>query len=173
MKKLAILALVLVCGLMSFQADAQKIAYVDMQELVTAMPELASADTALAKYQQDLGQAYQGVQSEFNTKAESFVKDSATMSDAIKEVKRSELRDLQTRMMQLQQSSQQKLQQKQQELIAPIVTKVQQAVEAVAKAKGYTYVINDSGSDSGSGILIVKPAGDNLTAQVKTKLGVK
>lgn len=170
MKKLAILALVLVSGLMAFQASAQKIAYVDMQDIVTAMPEWASADTALAKYQQDLSQALQSMQTEFQTKAEGFVKDSATMSAAIKEVKRSELRDLQNRMGQLQQTSQQQLQQRQHDLVEPIITKVQQAVDAIAKAKGYTYVLNDTGDGS---ILVVKPAADDLTAQVKTKLGIK
>lgn len=170
MKKLAILALVLVSGLTAFQANAQKIGYVDMQELVTALPEWASADTALAKYQQDLSDALQGVQNEFQTKAESFVKDSATMSDAIKEAKRLELRDLQSRMGQLQQTSNQKLQQRQHDLVEPIITKVKGAVDAIAKAKGYSYVLNDNGDGS---ILVVKPAADDLTAQVKTKLGVK
>ena len=170
MKKLAILAVVLVSTLAAFQADAQKIGYVNMQDLVTAMPEWAKADTALGKYRDDLYGQLQAMQGEFQTKAESFVKDSAKLSDAIKEVKRSELRDLQNRMSQLQQTSQQQLQQKQHELVEPIITKVTQAVDAVAKAKGYSYVINEPGDGS---LLVVKPSGDDLTAQVKTKLGVK
>lgn len=170
MKKLAILAVVLVFSLVAFQSNAQKIAYVNMQDLVTAMPEWASADTALGKYQNDLSDALQTMQSDFQSKAESFVKDSSTMSATIKEVKRSELRDLQNRMAQLQQSSQQQLQQKQHDLVEPIINKVKQAVDAIAKAKGYSYVLNDGGDGS---LLVVKPAGDDLTAQVKTKLGLK
>jgi outer membrane protein len=92
------------------------------------------------------------------------------MSDAIKEVKRSELRDLQNRIAQLQQTSQQQLQGKQQSLLQPIIEKAQKAVDAVAKAKGYTYVFNDTGDGT---VLVVKPAADDLTAQVKTKLGIK
>jgi outer membrane protein len=171
MKKVAILAaLVLATTLTAFKADAQKIGYVDMQEIVTGMPEYAQADTALGKYRDDLVQQMQAMQQELQTKAGAFIKDSLKMSDAIKEVKRSELRDLQNRIAQLQQTSQQQLQGKQQSLLQPIIEKAQKAVDAVAKAKGYTYVFNDTGDGS---VLVVKPAGDDLTAQVKTKLGIK
>ncbi|HEX5555065.1 MAG TPA: OmpH family outer membrane protein [Chitinophagaceae bacterium] len=170
MKKLAILAVVLVATLSAAKVDAQKIAYVDMQELVTGMPEYAQADTALGKYRNDLIGQMQAMQQELQTKASAFVKDSLKMDDAIKEVKRSELRDLQNRISQLQQSSTQQMQTKQNALLQPIIAKAQKAVEAVAKAKGYTYVFNDTGDGS---ILVVKPTSEDLTAQVKTKLGIK
>jgi outer membrane protein len=62
------------------------------------------------------------------------------------------------------------MQTKQNALLQPIIAKAQKAVEAVAKAKGYTYVFNDTGDGS---ILVVKPTSEDLTAQVKTKLGIK
>lgn len=170
MKKLTILLVVLVATLSAAQVDAQKIGYVDMQELVTGMPEYAQADTALGRYRDDLVQQMQVMQQEMQTKAGAFVEDSLKMSDAIKEVKRSELRDLQNRISQLQQTSQQQMQQKQNDLLQPIIEKAQTAVDAVAKAKGYSYVFNDTGDGT---ILVVKPAADDLTAQVKTKLGIK
>lgn len=171
MKKLAILAaVVLVATLSAYKADAQKIGYVDMQEIVTGMPEYAQADTALGKYRDDLIQQMQAMQQELQNEASAFVKDSATMSDAIKEVKRSGLRDLQNRIAQLQQTSQQQLSNKQNSLLQPIIEKAQKAVDAVAKAKGYTYVFNDTRDGS---VLVVKPTGDDLTNQVKAKLGIK
>jgi outer membrane protein len=170
MKKLAILAVVLVATLSAAKVDAQKIGYVDMQEVVTGMPEYAQADTALGKFRNDLYQQMQSMQQEFQTKAQAFIKDSATMSEAIKEVKRSSLTDLQTRIGQLQQGIQQQMQQEQNKLLQPIIEKAQKAVDAVAKTKGYTYVFNDTGDGS---ILVVKPTGDDLTALVKTKLGIK
>jgi outer membrane protein len=70
MKKVAILAaLVLATTLTAFKADAQKIGYVDMQEIVTGMPEYAQADTALGKYRYDLVQQMQAMQLELQTKA--------------------------------------------------------------------------------------------------------
>jgi outer membrane protein len=170
MKKLTILLVVFVATLSATKVDAQKIGYVDMQEIVTGMPEYAQADTALGRYRDDLVQQMQVMQQEMQTKAGTFVQDSLKMSDAIKEVKRSELRDLQNRIAQLQQTSQQQMQQKQNDLLQPIIEKAQKAVDDVAKAKGYSYVFNDTGDGT---ILVVKPAGDDLTAQVKTKLGIK
>lgn len=170
MKKLTILLVVFVATLSATKVDAQKIGYVDMQEIVTGMPEYAQADTALGRYRDDLVQQMQVMQQEMQTKAGTFVQDSLKMSDAIKEVKRSELRDLQNRIAQLQQTSQQQMQQKQNDLLQPIIEKAQKAVDEVAKAKGYSYVFNDTGDGT---ILVVKPAGDDLTAQVKTKLGIK
>lgn len=170
MRKVAIIAaVVLVASLSAFQVSAQKIGYVNMQEIIINMPEYAKADTALAKYRNELFTEIQSMQKELQDNVGTFIKDSTTMSDAVKEVKRGELQDAQQRLVKFQQASQQKVGQKQQELLKPIVDKAQDALNAVAKAKGYTWVINDSGD----GLLLVKPAGDDLTASVKAKLGIQ
>ena len=168
MKKVAIVAVILVASLSAFQVSAQKFGYVDMQEIISNMPETAKADTALTNYRQDLYEQIQNMQKEFQDNANKFITDSATLSDAVKEVKRDELRDQQNRLMNFQQTSSQKVQQKNQELLDPIIKKAQGAVTEVAKAKGYTWVFNDSGD----GVLMVKPDGDDLTAAVKAKLGI-
>lgn len=160
----------MVAVLVAFRADAQKIGYVNMQEIVTGMPEYAQADTALGQYQNTLVQEYQAMQQQFQNELNTFVKDSATMSDAVKQVKRGTLQDLSGRISQFQQTMQQQLQQKQGDLLKPIIEKAQAAVSAVAKSKGYTYVMNDSGQGE---ILVVKPEGDDLTPSVKAKLGLK
>lgn len=171
MKKLVIIAAVLVASLAAAQTtNAQKIGYVNMQEIISSMPEFAQADTALQKYGNELSQQIQVMQKEFQTNANQYVEDSTTMSDAVKEVKRSELQDQQNRLIRFQQTSRQKIQEKQQELLQPIIDSARKAVDAVAKAKGYTYVINAPGDGS---LLIVKPEGDDITAAVKTKLGIK
>lgn len=171
MKKLTILAaVILMATVFAFRADAQKIGYVDMQEIVTQMPEYAQADTALGSYRDNLIQNMQSMQQEFQSKAESFVKDSVKMNPAIKEAKRSELTDLQRRISQLQQTSQQQLQQEQSTLLQPVIEKAQKAVNEVAKAKGYAFVFNDPGDGS---VLVVKPNADDLTNEVKARLGIK
>lgn len=170
MKKVAIIAaVVLVASLSAFQVSAQKIGYVNMQEIIVNMPEFAKADTALNKYRQELFAEIQSMRTDLQDNISSFVKDSTTMSDAVKEVKRDELQDAQQRLMTFQQSSQQKVGQKQNELMKPIIDKAQKAVEAVADSKGYTWVFNDTGNGN---ILLVKPSGDNLTTAVKANLGI-
>ncbi len=171
MKKGVIIAAVAILASFStFSVNAQKIGYVNMQDVVTNMPEYAKADTAVTNYSQDLYTQMQTMQQEFQDNANKFIKDSTTMSDAVKEVKRGELQDQQRRIAQFQQSLRQRVGSKQQELLQPIIDKAQNAVNAVAQAKGYTWVMNVPGDSS---LLVVKPKGDDLTEAVKTKLGIK
>lgn len=170
MKKVALFAIFLMAVCSSASVYAQKIAYVNMQDIVTNMPEYAKADTALKSFSDDLSQQMQIMQQEFQGDVQKYVQDSSKMTDAVKQVKQSELRDLQNRIQQFQQTYQDRLGQKQSDLLKPIVTKAQDAVNAVAKAKGFAYVLNDTGNGD---ILVVKPAGDDLTREVKARLGIK
>ena len=53
---------------------------------------------------------------------------------------------------------------KQQELMAPVLEKVQKAIEAVAKEKGYTYIL-----DAAAGVLYADPQYD-VSDLVRQKL---
>ncbi|MBS1529040.1 MAG: OmpH family outer membrane protein, partial [Bacteroidetes bacterium] len=81
------------------------------------------------------------------------------------------LSDLQRRIQAFQQDAQQKVAAKTNELSKPLFDKLRAAVSAVAKEKGYAYVINTSASQDD--ILLVSPPGDDLSADVKAKLGIK
>lgn len=170
MKKIILLLVVCVAIFSAETSSAQKIAYVDMQDIVSSMPASAKADTAIQKFQQDLYQQYQTMQKELQDEAGAFVKDSATMSEAVKQVKRGTLQDLNLRIQQFRQNINNNVNKKYSDLMKPIVDQAQAAVGAVAKAKGYSYVLDDSEQVK---VLIIKPEGDNLTAAVKAKLGLK
>jgi len=86
----------------------------------------------------------------------------------MKEIRRGELVKLYTRLQGYEQEAQEKAQKYAQDKIAPIKIKALDAVKAVAKEKGYTYVIDDAAS-----VLLVMPPGDDLLPLVKAKLGIK
>ena len=86
----------------------------------------------------------------------------------MKEIRREELVKLYTRLQSYDQEAQEKSQQYAQSKIAPVRTKALDAIKAVAKEKGYTYVIDDA-----SNVLLVMPPADDLLPFVKTKLGIK
>ncbi|MEC8739656.1 MAG: OmpH family outer membrane protein, partial [Bacteroidota bacterium] len=69
----------------------------------------------------------------------------------------------------LQQNAQNDLMQKQQEKMTPIFDKLKEAINAVAKEKGYDYVVDTS---EGSGIIYSAPKDDIMLA-VKQKLGIE
>ena len=90
------------------------------------------------------------------------------MTDAIRTSKGQELQDIQKRMQDYQNNAQQQVDAKRQELGKPLIDKATAAVNAVAKEKGYAYVL-----DSSQVSLLVSPDADDLMAAVKLKLGLK
>lgn len=163
-----ILAAVLLTGFCTSTAYAQKIAYVNMQELVAGMPEIKHVNDSLQAVSKDLQAQSTVMQQEYTSKLQDFDKNSKTWSDAVKQVKTSELTDLQSRIQNFNQAAQERYAATQNALLQPVVEKAQKAVGDIAKEKGYSYVIDDS-----QNILIYKPVGDDVTKAAKAKLGVK
>jgi outer membrane protein len=169
MKKI-VTVLVVVMGLMltGKSTNAQnKIGYVSMQELITAMPEYKKADTAMNEFQTALGQNYDDMVKEYNEQSVLVSgKDTAKFTAAQLELKRKAVGDLLQKLQGWQTQAQQLAQQKNQELIAPIQKKALEAIQAVAKENGFTYVIQKEQ-------LLVSPPGEDLLPLVKKRLGIK
>ncbi len=164
MKKLIVGA---VMALGVFSASAQtKIGYINTDELISLMPEALKVDSALREYQVALGQQGQALQTEADKKRDEYVKDSATLSASMKEIRRDELVKLYQRLQNYDTEAQEKANQYAQLKIGPVRDKALDAIKAVAKEKGYAYVLDFNS-------VIVGPPGDDLLPFVKTKLGIK
>lgn len=148
------------------KAQAQKFGYISMDELISVMPEAKKADTTLEKYKEELGQAQQQILSELQQRQAAYVKDSAAMSQAKKDLETKALQDLYNKYTSYNQDAQQEFNLKQQEVYGPIQKKAIDAIQTVAKANGYAYVIQKEN-------LIVSPPGDDLLPLVKKQLGLK
>jgi outer membrane protein len=136
------------------------------------MPETAKLDSALDRYQTDsLNPQYAYLVSEYQRK-DSLYRDSvagpghtATPSSVRKQIA-AELPSLISQIQNWQSYVQQAIEAKQNELLAPIYTKVYDAIKAVAKEKGYTHVFNKEA-------LLVAPDGDDMMILVAQKLKLK
>jgi outer membrane protein len=170
MKKLFKVALVAIFILSAgnFAKAQSKIGYVDFQAVVGLMPQTKTIKGQLDVYSKQFTDQLALMQNELNTKGAAFQKESATMTDAIRTVRQAELGDIQKRMQDYQTSAQQQFNDKSNELSKPLIDQIKAAITAVAKEKGYNYVV-----DSGQITLIVSPEGDDLMAAVKLKLGLK
>jgi len=146
--------------------NAQKIGYISADEIIQLMPEAATVQTQLDQYQQSLYQNAQEKRDALNDAIQKFVKDSATMSPSLKEVKRGDLQKQSADLAGIQQTIQNEFEQKRQELSAPIQKKLQTAIESVAKENGYTYIMPREA-------LIVMPPSDDIGPLVIKKLGLK
>ena len=78
--------------------------------------------------------------------------------------------DLQQRIQQAYQDNQKSFQEEQAKKMQPIIQKLQDAVNAVLKEGGYVYAIDKSTANS---VVINESISTDITAQIKTKLGIQ
>jgi outer membrane protein len=167
MKTLLKIALVFAAAAFSFDASAQKFGHIDTNELLMNMPERKTAETTIQGYAKQLEAQLQAMTQEWETKVQDYQAKEMTMSDAIKKTKVKEITDLEGRIKEFQQTAQEDLQKKENELLQPMIDKAKKAIEEIAKEGKYTYIF-----DTGTGILLHFPEGDDIMPIVKKKLGI-
>lgn len=155
-----------ILGLTNTAFSQTKIGYINTEELIGVMPEAEKATTQLQDYQAALNQQGTDYMTELQEKDSLFGKDSAKLSPAAKELRRTALIELYQKVQGWREVMQQKLQEKQQELLVPIRNKALETIKVVAKESGYTYVLDQNS-------VIVGPPGDDILHLVKKKLNIK
>jgi outer membrane protein len=128
-------------------------------------------DTAMKQYNafgQELTNALELMQVEYNNKLDQYVKDSKNLTDLVKANKEQELADMQNRINTFQQQAQVQLQEKQAELLNPIIEKATNAINAVAKEGGYIYIY-----DVRTLVYVDTVKSTDIAPLVKSKLGIK
>ena len=96
-------------------AQDVKIAYINAQEVFSAMPELSNIETQLSQKQEQINKNGQALIDEFNKKAEEFEAASSTSSDALIQDQQKQLQSIQERYQLFLQNSQQEMNQLQQQ----------------------------------------------------------
>ena len=147
------------------QAVAQKIAHIQLDSLITIMPETKQAQEVAQGYLKDLEKQVASMKSEFDTKYQDYVTNEAGYSDLVKKTKQEELQTLNQRIEDFRTQAQQDYQKKSADLSKPIYDKAKKAVDIVAKENGYKYVL-----DTSTGIVLFHEPSDDIFALVKKKL---
>ena len=168
MKKLIVCAIYAICGFTTANAQA-KFGHVNTQEIIQAMPEYTTAkaeiDKLTAQYEADL----KAMQDELQKKADAFDKEQATLPDNIKQRRQTELQEMYQKIQQSYQDNQQALQKASSEKMQAITAKVLDAIKAVGQAGDYVII-----NEINAGIPYISTTlSTDVTAQVKTKLGLK
>ena len=146
-------------------ANAQKMAHIDLDSLVSMMPETKTAKDIAQAYWKDLEKTVISMDNEFQTKYNDYLTNQATMSELVRKTKEEELQSLQRRIEDFKQQAQADYQKKSAELTEPIMDKAKKGIEAVSKEGGYKYVLDTSTGN----VLYADPA-DDVLAAVKKKL---
>ena len=164
MKHILLLAFVALLGMTD--AVAQKFGHLDAQDILLTLPERAEAQTSIeaaaAEYETEVSR----MQSELETKFADYQAKVATWPDAIRQQKERELQQLDAGLQEFGMTIQNDLAQMEQQLLAPMIERVRDAIEAVGKEQGFTYIF-----DTSTGVTLYN-GGEDVTDLVKTKLGM-
>ena len=145
-----------------------KFGHVNTQEIFTTMPEYEEMRTQVNKLADELENQLDKMMQEYTKKMEEYQNSAATMNEAVKKDKETDIINLQQRIENFRQSAAENLQTKQQDLIAAITTKVSNAVKAVGVENGFTYIFNVGGD-----VLYASDQSIDVTSLVKKKLNEK
>lgn len=153
------------------QGQAQnkaKFGHLDFAALYNLMPELDSVKSIFDEYNKTIQQQFSTMQTELENKFMDYQANATGMSEIIRTTKEAEINDLKERLDAFESKAAQDLQAKESELTAPIIERAKKAVQDVAKENSYTYIFNSS-----EGLLLYAEPMDDVTALVKSKLGIK
>ena len=158
--------------MMAFSLNAQRIAIVDVNDLLSNLPEYTQAqneiDVIAKAWQQEIAQEYDKVKSMYNE----YQAEQVLMSNEMKTSKEEEIMNKEKAVRELQKRKfgpEGELFQKRQELVQPIQDKVFDAIKQYADERGYDIVLDKS---SNTGILFSSDKYDK-TEDLRKRLDIK
>ena len=164
-KRIAV-ALVLFVAATCFVNAQSKVAHINVQQLLSEMPEMKAAQAELKKLQETYRADIQSSMTELQNKYTQYQNEATSKTREENEQRAVELQGFEKNIQEAEQAAMQEMQKKQQELFAPISDKAKAAIEKVAAAQGFDYVI-----DASPGLSLIVAKGKDLLPEVKQELG--
>ena len=165
MKKIIVLMLLLLpLGLM---AQELKIAVVNTNEVMLAMPEAAEYESEMAKLRQQYEQEARTMEETFQRKYQDYIAQADSLTENIRVLRMQEVQDIRNRLETFVPMAEEEIQKKSESLLTPIRDKVQKAINSVGEENGYTYIMSPQ-------VFLFQGNGAiDATQLVKAKLGLK
>ena len=164
--KTLLFATALFIGSISFTNAQSKVAHINTAELVEAMPTMKAAQAELEKLAKTYEADIQASIKEYQNKTKQYDAEASTKTDEENQKRLAEVQGMQQSIAAYQKGAQEDLQKKEAELMKPIYDKAREAIQKVAKAQGFNYVLD---SMNGQGVLFAD--GTDLLPAVKKELG--
>ncbi|HHB78115.1 MAG TPA: OmpH family outer membrane protein [Saprospiraceae bacterium] len=146
--------------------QAQNFGYMNSAAFVSELQEVKTANTTLENLQKSKAQVIQNMVKSLQDKATALEqkKQQGTISPKAYETQMANLEKEQEKIVKLQETSAKELDAERNKLLDPILTKVNDAIQAVAKEKSLNYVF-----DTSTGILLFADEALDVTEAVKAK----
>ena len=150
----------------------QKIGHVNSQEIMSKMPDIKVIENKIQKESKKMDEMYAEMMQKTQEAAQAFQKaQNDGESEAVIKAKYEEALNLEQRMQVFAQDAQMELQTLQNDLLAPVVEKIQNAINEVAKNGKYSYIL-DTGNVSNVILYNDGPNSYDITSEVKKKLNL-
>lgn len=146
----------------------QKVAFINADVVITAMPERDEAMKQLEAYQKESQETYETMVKEFENKNKAYEEKAATLTESMKSQREKELQELYQRIQEYPSVVQRGEQELGQKFFGPIQEKVINAIQKVAKDNGFAYVVN-----SGALVYTDDTQMTDLAPLVKKELGLQ
>ena len=163
--KLVLAALMLWLGISNVNAQ-QKIAHIDVQKILSEMPEFKAGQAEMKKLYATYQKELQEMQDAYQAKLKKYQDEAKTVSEQENQKRVQELMEMEKNIAKAQQDIQEEAQKKEADLMKPIQEKLLKAIKDVAKEKGYDYVFDSSGPTN-----LIVANGPDMYNDVKAKLG--
>jgi len=167
-----ILFAVIFISTLSFTTSAQRVAIIDVSDILENMDEYKSAQLELDKVAKQWRQMVVKEQDKVKAMYNEYEAESVLMTEDMKKQKEEEIINKEKQIRELQRGyfgPKGELFQKRQEMVQPIEDKVFTAITNYAEERGFDVVLDKS---SGPGVLFVSEKYDK-TKDIKKKLGIK
>lgn len=148
-------------------AQKTKFGHVNTESVFSKMPEKEQVTKEMETYAKNLESQLMELNKDFEQKYTDFQANEASYSPSIKQMKYEELSSLQQRIQAFQVRAQEDMQHKQEELLAPLYTKIKNAIKLVGEEKSLIYVFEENT------LLYISSESIDITQDVKNKLGIK
>jgi len=154
---------------LTLSVQAQKFGYINSQELIGQLSEVKEANAKIETLKKQLQKKGQDMITALQAKYTALQKKQADGMLSPQDIDRESkaLKAEETTLAEFEQTSQQKIYEKSEELLAPIQTRINNAIKEVATDNGYTYIF-----DSSLGLVLYADPGTDVSALVKAKLGL-
>ena len=165
LKNLLVVVTILILSSISVNAQS-KVAHINTQELVEAMPDMKNAKSELEKLAKTYETDIQAMATELQNKIKQYDAESSSKTQEENGKRLQEVQGMEQSIRQYQAQAQQDLQKKEIELLQPITEKAKDAILKVGNSQGFDYVLDSS---QGQGVIMAN--GKDLLADVKAELG--
>lgn len=165
MKQFRTLLIIAVIALGFNAVQAQnKIGHIDTNLLISLMPEAKTLSTDLEKLQKTYESELKAEGDKLEAKLKRYEAEAQSQTEAENQRRAGEVQQERQKLIQSSQIAQEDIRKKEMDGMQPILEKAKAAIEEVAKAEGFNYILEKS--------TLIYAEGTDILPLVKAKLGI-